>query len=214
MTGMKNIRFTDYGNSTSYIERLDDLQREKFESFLADLRERTSIMTRKAQSKLLGDYVQAANLLLSRGIDLDEVLRRLDAKRLGGFYMYPPTEWFPLDNAAKAYPFSMKRDMMQMFRLSCYLKEFVDPELLQVALLITIQRFPSFARKIHLGDKEEDRDLIVLQQPPEGPRVGLYPVGPADDQDRAVEHAQHPLGLGGKVHVARRVEQGQLPVAV
>ncbi len=151
MAGKKNIRFTDYGNSTSYIDRLDDLQQERFESFLADLRERTSIMTHKAQSKLVGDYVQAANLLLSRGVELDEVLRRLDAKRLGGFYMYPPTEWFPLDNAAKAYPFSMKRDMMQMFRLSCYLKEFVDPELLQVALLITIQRFPSFATTVKKG---------------------------------------------------------------
>ena len=90
----------------------------------------------------------------------------------------------------------------------------VDAAVSQLRAQILHQLRAAPAGEIHLGHEEEDRNLIVLQQPPEGPRVGLYPVGPADDQNRAVEHAQHPLGLGGKVHVARRVEQGQLPVAV
>ena len=40
--------------------------------------------------------------------------------------------------------------------------------------------------------------------------MALYAVGAADDQHGVVQHLQGPLGLGGKVHVARGVQQGQL----
>ena len=37
--------------------------------------------------------------------------------------------WMRLDNAAKIYPASMRRDWMAMFRLSATLVEPVDPEI-------------------------------------------------------------------------------------
>ena len=39
--------------------------------------------------------------------------------------------------------------------------------------------------------------------------MALDAVGAADDQHRAVQHPQRPLGLGGKVHVARGIQQGE-----
>jgi len=40
--------------------------------------------------------------------------------------------------------------------------------------------------------------------------VGLDAVGAVDDQDSAVENGHGALGLGGEVHVARRVHQGHI----
>ena len=54
--------------------------------------------------------------------------------------------------------------------------------------------------------------MIPLQQPPEGAGVGLDPVGAADHQNGAVQHLKRPLRLGGEVHMARRVQQGDLRV--
>ena len=50
--------------------------------------------------------------------------------------------WMRLDNAAKIYPASMRRDWMAMFRLSATLVEPVDPEVLRAALARTLRRFP------------------------------------------------------------------------
>ena len=49
--------------------------------------------------------------------------------------------------------------------------------------------------------------MVALQQPPQGLRVGLHAVGPADDQHRVVQNLHCPLRLGGKIRVARGVQQ-------
>lgn len=69
---------------------------------------------------------------------------------------------------------------------------------------------PVRAREVHFVYEDENRHLIALQQPPERLRVALHAVRAADDQDGVVEHLQRALGLGGEVHVPRRVEQRQL----
>lgn len=56
-----------------------------------------------------------------------------------------------LDNAAKIYPASMRRDWMAMFRLSATLVEPVDPETLRAALARTLRRFPWFAVRLKSG---------------------------------------------------------------
>ena len=71
---------------------------------------------------------------------------------------------------------------------------------------------PRVPGQIHLGDKQECGDLVVLQKLPEGPGVGLHPVDTADDQDRVIQNLQDPLCLRGEIHVTRGVQQGQLPV--
>ena len=59
--------------------------------------------------------------------------------------------WMRLDNAAKIYPASMRRDWMAMFRLSATLVEPVDPEVLRAALARTLTRFPWFAVRMRRG---------------------------------------------------------------
>lgn len=97
------------------------------------------------------DFTAAIDLLLQMGCPLEEALTRLNPERLGGFYAWPATLWFRLDDAAKIYPLSMKHGQMSVFRLAAVLKEPVKPELLQIALHFTIQRFPGFATTVRKG---------------------------------------------------------------
>jgi hypothetical protein len=105
------------------------------------------------EAKLLYDDYKNAILLLceKQKLPLEEALKRLDTCDLGGFYARPPILWYPLDNAAKVYPLSMKHGQMAVFRLSAYLDEPIIPELLQIALDTTIKRFPFFATTIKAG---------------------------------------------------------------
>lgn len=97
------------------------------------------------------DFAAAIDLLLRLGCPLEEALNRLSPERLGGFYAWPATLWFRLDDAAKIYPLSMKHGQMSVFRLAAVMKEPVKPELLQIALHFTVQRFPGFATTVRKG---------------------------------------------------------------
>lgn len=59
--------------------------------------------------------------------------------------------WMRLDNAAKIYPASKRRDWMAQFRLSADLTEDVDPDILRAALMLTLRRFPTYAVKLRHG---------------------------------------------------------------
>ncbi len=59
--------------------------------------------------------------------------------------------WYRLDNAAILFPAVSNRDNANVFRISVILKEKVVPTLLQEALLVTIQQFPSFRVKMRKG---------------------------------------------------------------
>ena len=78
----------------------------------------------------------------------------------------------------------------------------------ELVLQVRQQRSPVGPRQIHLVDKEERRHLIAFQQIPQRPGVALHAVGAGDHQNGAVQHLKRPLHLGGKVHVSRRVQQG------
>lgn len=60
-------------------------------------------------------------------------------------------KWYRLDNAAKVFPSVSGRKRSNIFRLSITLKEEVDPVILQTALEVTINRFPSFKVKLKRG---------------------------------------------------------------
>ena len=66
------------------------------------------------------------------------------------------------------------------------------------------------AGQIHFVDKQERGHAVMLQQPPERPGVPLHSVRGIHQQHRAVEHGEGPFGFGGKIHVARRVQQRDL----
>lgn len=59
--------------------------------------------------------------------------------------------WYKLDNAAKIYPAVREKDWAPIFRIDAVLKEEVDPESLQYALLMTYRRFPTFSVNIARG---------------------------------------------------------------
>ena len=108
-------------------------------------------LPKKEKVLMRRDFENAILKYDSLGITFETALERLAICNLGGFYARPSLRWFPLDSAAKIYPFSMAHGRMAIFRLSVYLKEEVIPEFLQIALTFTIKRFPSFATTIKKG---------------------------------------------------------------
>lgn len=108
-------------------------------------------MSSKKANLILTDFVKAVFALYKRGFTVDEICKTFDKENLGDFYSEDKDRWYPLDNSAKIYPLSMNHRWMAMFRMSCYLKKDIVPEVLQVALLYTIKRFPYFASTVKSG---------------------------------------------------------------
>ena len=128
----------------------NEADKQKAALFFDDLVRRITLPPEE-KSALIEDFAKALGFYAASGVSVDDVLKRLDAINLGGFYSRPSNTWYSLDNAAKIYPFAMKHDYMSVFRLSAYLKEDVVPEILQMALTFTIKRFPSFATTVKKG---------------------------------------------------------------
>lgn len=59
--------------------------------------------------------------------------------------------WLKLDNSAKLYPVLVTRYTQSLFRVSIYLKEKVDNQLLEQALNDIMPRFPSFNVRLRRG---------------------------------------------------------------
>ena len=108
-------------------------------------------LPRAQKRALISDFRRAAEVLVSRGLSPAEAAARLGHERLGDFYLSAPDYWYPLDDAAKIYPMSMTDGWMSVFRLSAYLDAPVEPSLLQLALGLTMPRFPFFATRIKRG---------------------------------------------------------------
>ena len=59
--------------------------------------------------------------------------------------------WLRLDNAAKIYPAARREDWSNVFRVSASLTEPVDVSVLEQALEIMVERFPSIAARLRKG---------------------------------------------------------------
>lgn len=59
--------------------------------------------------------------------------------------------WMRLDNAAKIYPAARNERWSNVFRLSATLTEEIDVQVMQLALDITVRRFPSIAARLRKG---------------------------------------------------------------
>lgn len=129
---------------------LSDTERQAFDEYYKRLCQHLAL-SKKENYLMLRDFRTAILYYHGKGLELAEIMERLSPAKLGGYYARPPYQWFPLDDAAKIYPLSMKRNCMSVFRLSVYLHEEIVPELLQMALTFTIKRFPSFATTIKAG---------------------------------------------------------------
>ncbi|MBQ6890736.1 MAG: hypothetical protein IJN53_06970 [Oscillospiraceae bacterium] len=133
-----------------YLESLSEDQLAKTDALFQDLQEHCTLPKHWAK-KLVKDFENALVYYHQSGVAPDEAHRRLQPRKLGGFYARGAAAWFALDDAAKVYPLSMGRSSMAVFRLSAYLKEDVVPALLQMALNFTIKRFPGFATTLKKG---------------------------------------------------------------
>ena len=61
------------------------------------------------------------------------------------------SKWKKLDNAAKIFPALSGREDAEVFRLTCQLKEEIVPELLQQAVDMAIEEYPSFTNVVRRG---------------------------------------------------------------
>ena len=59
--------------------------------------------------------------------------------------------WMRLDNAAKIYPAARSQTWSNVYRLSATLCEPIDVPVMQSALDLTVQRFPSIAARLRRG---------------------------------------------------------------
>ena len=81
---------------------------------------------------------------------------RHDIVKLGRFIKYclnrqKPLRWLMLDNAAKIFPASRRKNWNNVFRISATLTERIDKNVLSSALEATVKRFPSIAVRIQTG---------------------------------------------------------------
>ncbi|NMA37026.1 MAG: hypothetical protein GX942_01835 [Papillibacter sp.] len=134
----------------TYTDTLSEADRDLLTEYFSRLSQHI-ILPKSLKKAMIEDFEKALIFYLKSGLSVASALSRLDSVNLGGFYARPPILWYPADDGAKIYPLSMKRHQMAVFRLSAYLKEDVVPELLQIALTFTIQRFPSFAVTVKNG---------------------------------------------------------------
>lgn len=75
-------------------------------------------------------------------------------------------KWMSLDNAAKIFPAARRRNWSNVFRLSATLREPIDRDLLQVALDVTVRRFPSIAVRVKTGFF-----WYYLEEIPQAPKI-------------------------------------------
>lgn len=108
-------------------------------------------LPRKERAEMQNDYCAGLRLAHANGVPLSRALAALDPVVLGGFYARKSHLWFALDDAAKIYPLSMEHGKMNLFRLSATLKADVIPACLQLALDLTVCRFPTFAVTLKKG---------------------------------------------------------------
>ena len=108
-------------------------------------------LTKKETIKINEDFEKAIEYYLKNGKSLKETLKILSIDNLGDIYQKEPENWYPLDSAAKIYPLSMRDNLMSVYRVSCYLKEDIVPEIYQIALLFTMKRFPTFRTSVRKG---------------------------------------------------------------
>lgn len=88
--------------------------------------------------------------------------------------------WYKLDNAAKIYPAIREEDWSPVFRIDAVLKQEVNKDALQSALVITYKRFPTFSVNIMKGlfwyyfEPNEAEPKVKLED--------TYPASPFSDE--------------------------------
>ena len=72
---------------------------------------------------------------------------------------------------------------------------------------------PAAVGQVHLIHKYKHRNPVTRKQTPQSLCVRLHSLGTAYQKNRVIQHLERTLHLRGKIHVARRVQKGHLPVS-
>lgn len=131
-----------------FINKFNGKDKGKLESFFSKLDKLVTI-NKKDKQKIIEDFENFFNFFYPKRT-ISSMIKLLDISNFPLAYS-KKNEWYPLDNSSKIYPLSMQEDWMSIYRLSYYLKEDVIPEVLQMALLFTMIRFPIFRTSVHKG---------------------------------------------------------------
>ncbi len=123
-------------------------------------------------------------------------------------------DWYRMDLSAVVYPTLQRRDFSSVYRLSVVLKEKIDPEVLQKAVDITMNRFPTYKVAIRRGLfwrylEPNNRPGPFVQEDIKNPCMPMpfkannrYPVRFYYHENRISFEAHHSLGDGtGAMHV-------------
>ena len=108
--------------------------------------------------------------------------------------------------------FLADRHIFQKFS-GCLIAVKVHAPVIQFLFQMLHEQFFIGSILIHLIHKQEHRNAIAFEQPPECSRMSLYSICSADDQYGIVQHLQCPLHLCGKIRMARCVQQCYFPVS-
>ncbi len=108
----------------------------------------------------------------------ERALRREKRSKLREKRLQLQESSLPLDNAALIYPASKNSEWNEIFRISAYLKDDVDPQKLQSALEKTMQRFPYYNVALHKGFFWYY--FQYLEQKPKIMQEEFYPCQPFD----------------------------------
>lgn len=146
----KSIKAAKISPFDEFFELQTSEDKQLLLAFFKEIKRHT-LLSRKENLLMRRDFENAIVYYAQNKVPLADMLARLDPINLGGFYARPPALWYPLDDAAKIYPLSIKHGQMDVFRLSMYLVEPVVPVVLQIALSFVIKRFPSFATTVKKG---------------------------------------------------------------
>lgn len=123
---------------------------KKVDSFFDELEKKINLPI-VFKRQLISDYLKAFEYYENKNYSIDKIIELLNLKDIGDFYLNNERKYLELDNAAIVYPLGMRQNEMPMFRLSAKLIDNVIPELLQIALDVTIKRFPGFACTVKNG---------------------------------------------------------------
>lgn len=129
---------------------LEEDDKKRINAFFSEF-DQNFLIPKREIKKFRANFEDAIVYLCKSGVSVDAALSRLSLANLGGFYARSSIAWFALDDAAKIYPITMEHGRQQVFRIAVYLKENVSPELLQIALVFTLKRFPNFATTLKKG---------------------------------------------------------------
>lgn len=129
---------------------LDQKSQKDIDDFFIALDQKISLPL-VSRNLIFDHFIEAYEYYLDKGESTKKINKIISPNKLSNFYLNKHREFYNLDNAAIVYPLGMRHGQMPMFRISANLNDEIVPCLLQLALDITIKRFPTISAIVKRG---------------------------------------------------------------